>query len=141
MRLLIHHRRALLAAIVVCSVAVVVGVAPAAVQGRRLKPRVAATVVTKAEAKTLIVRVTDTISGKPIARARVTVAAAMYRPHTMIFPPMPLKEGSPGTYRSRYDFLMAGMTVTIRVSRANVVTTSSKFRASAKIPPTLSPVP
>ncbi len=121
--------------------AVVLGAAPAALQGRKLKPHVVAKVVTKAEAKTLIVRVTDKIGVKPITHARVTAAAEMHEPHTMIFPAMPLKEGPSGTYRSRYDFLMTGMTLTVRVSGANVVTTSSKFKVSATAPSTLSPVP
>jgi hypothetical protein len=144
MRFVRRHARRPLAATVACSVVTVVGAAPAAIQSRTLEPRVAAKVVTKGEAKTLMVRVTDKISGKPITHARVTASAEMRRPHVMIFPAMPLKEGPegpPGTYRSRYDFLMAGMKVTIRVSGANVVTTTSKFRVSARVPPTLSRVP
>ena len=141
MRFVRRHARRPLAATVACSLVTVVGTAPAAIQSRRLEPRVAATVVTKGEAKTLTVRVTDKISGKPITHARVTVSAEMRRPHIMIFPAMALKEWPSGTYRSRYDFLMAGMKVTIKVSGANVVTTNSKFRASARVPLTLSRVP
>jgi hypothetical protein len=141
MRLLVRHRRGPLAAAVACGAAVIVGAAPAALQGRKLNPHIAATVVTKAEATTLIVRVTDKIRGKPITHARVSASAEMRRPHVMIFPAMPLKEQQPGTYRSRYDFLMAGMTVTIRVSGANLVATSARFRASSSAPPTLSRVP
>jgi hypothetical protein len=136
-----HHASRPLAAAIACSVVTVVGAAPAAIQARRLVPRVTATVVTKGEAKTLLVRVTDEISRKPIPHARVSASAEMRRPHVMIFPAMPLKEWPAGTYRSRYDFLMAGMNVTIRVSGANVVATTSKFRASAKVPPTLFRVP
>src|SRR2546430_2006793 len=136
----LRQLRGPLAATAACSMAAVVGAAPAAVQGK-LKPHVAAKVVTKAQAKTLIVRVTDKITFKPIMHARVTAAAEMHEPHVMIFPAMRLKEGPPGTYRSRYDFLMAGMTLTIRVSGTNLVSTSSKFRTSATVPPTLSRVP
>jgi hypothetical protein len=141
LRFVRRHIRRPLAVTIACSVVTVVGPSSAAIQSRRLAPRVTATVVTKGEAKTLLVRVTDKISRKPITHARVTASAEMRRPHVMIFPAMLLKEGPPGTYRSRYDFLMVGMTVTIRVSRANLVTASSRFRASAKVPPTLVPVP
>jgi hypothetical protein len=141
LRFVRRHARRPLAASVACSMLTVVGAAPASIQSRRLEPRVTATVVTKGEAKTLMVRVTDKISGKPIMHARVSASGEMRRPHIMIFPPMPLKERPSGTYRSRYDFLMARMKVTIRVSGANIVTTSSKFRASARLPLTLSRVP
>jgi hypothetical protein len=141
MRFLLGQGRGPLTAIIIASAAVLVGAAPAAPQVPKLAPHITATVVTRAEAKTLIVRVTDKLSRRPITHAKVTAAAAMRQPMIMNFPPMPLKEGPSGTYRSRYDFLMAGLTVTIRVSGANVVTTTAKFKASAKVPPTLSRVP
>ena len=137
----LRHETGPFAFAVACSLALFVGAAPAALRSPPVKPRVSATVVTKAEAKILIVRVASRISGKPITHARVTASARMLRPHVMIFPAMPLRESPYGTYRSRYDFLMAGMTLTIRVSGANLVTTSSRFRASTKLPVTLSPVP
>lgn len=141
MNVLLRHRSGPLAFMVACSLSLFVGAAPAAPQSPRFKPRVSATVVTKAEAKILVVRLAHNIGRKPILHARVTASAKMLTPHVMIFPAMPLREGPYGTYRTRYDFLMAGMTLTIRVSGANLVTTSSRFRASTGLPVRLSPVP
>jgi YtkA-like len=140
MRLLRRHLAGPLAATVACCATTVVAAAPAAPDALKIRPRVAATVATNGSAKTLIVRVRDK-SGKPIARARVTASADMFQPHIMIFPPLPLKEGPAGTYRTRYDFLMAGLNVKVRVSGANVVTTVARFRASASVPPRLFPLP
>jgi len=60
----LRNRREPLAATVACSLAFVVGAASAALPGGKLTPHVAAKVVTKAEATTLIVRVTRKMSAK-----------------------------------------------------------------------------
>ena len=103
MRFVCRHAKLPLAATIACSVVTVVGAAPAAIQTRRLVPRVTATVVNKGEAKTLLVRVMDKVSGKPIPHARVSASAEMRRPHIMIFPAMPLKEWRVPTARTRGD--------------------------------------
>jgi hypothetical protein len=113
----------------VCLVAVVGAVPTAAREAGSAKPRVEATVMTRGFEKTLSVRVTDR-AGKPVTRATVTSAMEMRQPHVMVYPARPLAEQARGTYRVRADFLMAGMTVTIRVSGKRVARVTAKFLAS-----------
>jgi hypothetical protein len=120
-----------------CWLAVGVASASAEATVARTHPRVTATVLTQAAAKTLVVRVSDRVTRKPVTHAKVTAAGEMHQPHVMIFPPLPLHEGPRGSYRSRYDFLMAGLVVTIRVSGPGIFPVAARFKTSATTPPVL----
>jgi hypothetical protein len=89
----------------------------------KAEPRIAARAQGKGFDRTLIVRLTDLDSGKPISGATVEVEASMTRPHFMSLIPRKVPEyRPPGTYRLPYYFIMTGdWTAEFRVSGAKVI--------------------
>ena len=106
---------------------VVVGAATPAVavahEGGKAEPRVAAQAKGTGFNRTLIVRLTDLDSGKPIRGATVEVKTHMTSPHVMTLLPRTIPESSrPGVYRLPYTFVMPGdWKADFEVSGAKVV--------------------
>jgi len=109
----------------------------------KAEPRIAARATGKGLDRTLIVRLTDLDSDKPISGATVEVETSMTRPHFMSLIPRKVPEYSPpGTYRLPYHFIMTGdWTAEFRVSGSKVIAaeanlpvpiTESAQRASAQ---------
>jgi hypothetical protein len=81
----------------------------AAHEGGKAEPRIAAQAKGTGFNRTLIVRLTDLDSGKPIRGATVEVKTEMTRPHLMTLLPRTIPESSrPGVYRLPYTFVMPG---------------------------------
>lgn len=98
----------------------------------RAEPRIAAEARGSGFNRTLIVRLTDVDSGKPISGATVKVKTRMTRPHVMELLKRTIPEGRPqGTYRLPYTFVMPGdWSAEFEVSGAKVV----PAKASLDIP-------
>jgi hypothetical protein len=81
----------------------------AAHRGGKAEPRIAAQAKGSAYNRTLIVRLTDLDSGRPISGAKLKVRTQMTRPHVMTLLPRTIPERRPpGTYRLPYTFIMPG---------------------------------
>jgi hypothetical protein len=81
----------------------------AAHEGGKAEPRIAAQVKGTGFNRTLIVRLTDLDSRKPIRGATVEVRTEMRRPHFMTLLPRTIPETSrPGVYQLPYTFVMPG---------------------------------
>jgi YtkA-like len=94
------------------SALLVVAAAPAvaaAHEGGKAEPRISAQAQGSGVNRTLVVRLTDLDSGKPIRGATVDVKTTMTRPHFMTLLPRTIPESSrPGVYRLPYTFVMPG---------------------------------
>lgn len=97
---------------VLFSALLVVAVAPAvafAHEGGKAEPRIAAQARGSGFNRTLIVRLTDLDSRKPIRGATVEARTQMTRPHFMTLLPRTIPETSrPGVYQLPYTFVMPG---------------------------------
>lgn len=95
--------------------------------GGKAEPRISAKAIGKGYHRTLVIRLEDVDTGKPIVGAKVRVSPQMTSPHVMSLIPHEIPEVSPGTYRAVQGFIMqgnwrAGIEVTGRnVERANAV--------------------
>jgi hypothetical protein len=92
-------------------------------EGGKAEPRIAAQAKGTGFNRTLIVRLTDLDSGKPIRGATVEVKTQMTRPHLMTLLPRTIPESSrPGVYRLPYTFVMPGeWEAEFQVSGAKVI--------------------
>jgi hypothetical protein len=104
-------------------------VAPAALahESGKAEPRISAAVTGAAGLeRTVVVRLADIDSGRPVTGAAVTVTATMSEPHFMRTLPWSLPERSPGLYSAPVRFVMpARWTLAIRASGAGMVAASS----------------